>query len=176
GDLLVGIVGRLCEVKNHAMLLEAAALLQREQNKPPLHFVVIGDGPLRQNLESMASRLGLERTVTFTGFRRNAMSLYSDLDLIALTSVNEGTPLTLIEAMSCGRPVIATEVGGVVDIMGARRQNSGDFCIWDHGITVPSRDAGALARALVYAARRPGLRREMGQRGRAFVRAALSRD
>jgi len=96
--------------------------------------------------------------------------------LIALTSVNEGTPLTLIEAMSCGRPVVATNVGGVVDIMGARRGDLESLSIWEHGLTVPSGDAGALARALVYAAQRPELRREMGRRARAFVRAALSKE
>jgi glycosyltransferase involved in cell wall biosynthesis len=175
-DLVVGIVGRLCEVKNHAMFLRAAAQLKSEGAGGGIHFVVVGDGPLRQQLESLASELGLSDSVTFAGFRRDALALYSDMDLVALTSVNEGTPLTLIEAMSCGRPVIATEVGGVVDIMGARRAASEGFCVWDNGITVTSGDVAAFARALAFAAVKPKLRREMGERGKGFVRASLSKD
>ena len=140
------------------------------------NFVVLGDGPLRGQLESLASELRLDGSITFAGFRRDALALYSDMDVVALTSVNEGTPLTLIEAMSCGCPVVSSEVGGVVDIMGARRAASDGFCLYDHGITVPSGDDAAMARALVFAASRPKLRSEMGERGKAFVRSALSKD
>jgi glycosyltransferase involved in cell wall biosynthesis len=174
-DLVVGIVGRLCEVKNHAMFLRAAARIKDEGGRG-IHFVVVGDGPLRQQLESLACDLELGDSVRFAGFRRDALALYSDMDLVALTSVNEGTPLTLIEAMSCGRPVVATEVGGVVDIMGARRAALEGFCVWDNGITVASGDVAAFARALAFAAGKPKLRREMGERGKRFVSAALSKD
>lgn len=184
-ELLVGIVGRLCEVKHHALLLAAAAQLARGRTAdggwrmdrlPRVRFVVIGDGHLRGELEQLAGQLGISDRVTFTGFREDAISLYRDLDLVALTSLNEGTPLTLIEAMNCGRAVVATEVGGVVDLMGARRTVADGFSIWDHGLTAPSRDASAFARALGFLIERPELRREMGQRGRAFVRARLSKD
>jgi glycosyltransferase involved in cell wall biosynthesis len=104
------------------------------------------------------------------------LSLYADLDLVALTSLNEGTPLTLIEAMCCGRAVASTEVGGVVDLMGGRRVTRDGFSVWEHGVTAPSRDADAFARALRFLVEQPELRREMGARGRAFVRAQLSKD
>jgi glycosyltransferase involved in cell wall biosynthesis len=178
GDLLIGIVGRLCEVKNHAMLLEAMARLvsQGGEGGPSSSLVVIGDGHLRPALASLASRLGIQDRVIFTGFREDATSLYSDLDIVALTSLNEGTPLTLIEAMSCGRAVATTEVGGVVDIMGARRGSQRGFAVWEHGVTAPSQDIEAFARALQYLIDRPDSRREMGERGRAFVRSRLSRE
>jgi glycosyltransferase involved in cell wall biosynthesis len=177
-EMLIGIVGRLCEVKNHAMMLEAMARLNESlaSSGPAIRLVVIGDGHLRPELERLAASLAVSDRVTFAGFREDAPSLYADLDIVALTSLNEGTPLTLIEAMSCGRVVATTEVGGVIDIMGERRKQDERFSIWDHGVTAPSKDVEAFARALKYLIERPEARREMGERGRAFVRSRLSRE
>ncbi len=174
--LLVGIVGRLCEVKNHAMFLEAAARLKQERQAeaPDVRFTLIGDGHLRAELERQAGEIGISDRVAFTGFRKDVASLYRDLDIVALTSLNEGTPLTLIEAMSHGLPVVATEVGGVVDILGRRREADEGFTVWDHGVSAPSRDSEGFARALRFLIERPDLRREMGERGRAFVYTHLS--
>jgi glycosyltransferase involved in cell wall biosynthesis len=175
-ELVIGIVGRLCEVKNHGMFLDVAAGLTGEsEGETAPSFVVVGDGHLRGELEQQAMRLGISDSVTFTGFRNDAASLYGDMDVVALTSLNEGTPLTLIEAMGCGRPVVSTEVGGVADIMGERRETGEGFAIWDHGLTVPSGDIQGFARALRFLMERPELRREMGERGRAFVRSRMSR-
>jgi glycosyltransferase involved in cell wall biosynthesis len=177
GDIAIGIVGRLCEVKHHRMFLEAAARLLTEtgQSQSRVRPVIIGDGHLRAELEAQAHALGISDRVVFTGFREDATSLYADLDLVALTSLNEGTPLTLIEAMSCGRAIAATEVGGVVDVMGERRESRDGFTIWEHGVTAPSRDAAAFARALNYLIEQPELRRRMGERGRAFVATRLAK-
>ncbi len=174
GSPLIGIVGRLCEVKNHAMFLEAAALLKKEGLSA--HYVIIGDGHLRDVLEDQARRLKITDVVSFTGFREDAAMLYTDLDIAALTSLNEGTPLTLIEAMSCGVAVVSTEVGGVVDLMGARRESNGRFTIWDHGLTAPSRNVQAYASALRHLIERNDLRREMGARAKAFVGSRLSKE
>jgi glycosyltransferase involved in cell wall biosynthesis len=176
GETIVGIVGRMSEVKNHAMLLEAAARLLARGHPPSVRFVVVGDGHLRGELGALAGRLGLTDRVTFAGFRDDAVSLYCDMDVVALTSLNEGTPLTLIEAMGCGRAVAATEVGGIVDIMGARREQREGFSVWDHGVTAASRDIEGFTRALGFLLERPELRREAGERGRAFVRSRLSRE
>jgi glycosyltransferase involved in cell wall biosynthesis len=171
---LIGVVGRLCEVKNHELFLEAAAHLKREGVNA--HFVIIGDGHLRGALEDRARRLGIAESVSFTGFREDAAMLYTDLDLAALTSLNEGTPLTLIEAMSCGVAVVSTEVGGVVDLMGERREAGDLFTVWDHGLTAPSRHVRAYAKALRYLIERADLRGEMGARGKAFVMSRLSKE
>jgi glycosyltransferase involved in cell wall biosynthesis len=175
-EVVIGTVGRLCEVKNHAMLLEVASrVLATNDSAPlPVRFVVVGDGHLRNRLESRVRELSIRDKVVFTGFRADVLSLYSGFDFVVLTSLNEGTPLSLIEAMGCGRAVAATEVGGVVDIMGERRNFQDGFCIWDHGVTVPSRDVEAFARALVFLAQKPELRRQMGDRARTFVRSRLS--
>ncbi|HXG67020.1 MAG TPA: glycosyltransferase family 4 protein [Blastocatellia bacterium] len=175
-EILIGSVGRLCEVKNYALLLEAAAHLFADTTAPPVRFVVIGDGHLRAELERRAHKLGLSGKVLFTGFREDVMSLYCDMDIVALTSLNEGTPLTLIEAMNRGRAIAATEVGGVPDIMGTRRASTDGFSVWEHGVTARSGDPQGVARALRFLMERPELRARMGGRGRAFVRAHLSRD
>jgi glycosyltransferase involved in cell wall biosynthesis len=172
GDVLVGMVGRLCEVKNHAMLIESAAKMKIFG----AGFVIVGDGHLRAGLEEQAHAAGLDGRVTFTGFRDDAASLYADFDIVALTSLNEGTPLTLIEAMGCGCAVVSTEVGGVADLMGRRRDTLGGFTVWDHGVTAPSRDVEAFTNGLRYLIERPCLRREMGERGRAFVLSRLSKE
>jgi glycosyltransferase involved in cell wall biosynthesis len=171
-DVLVGVVGRLCEVKNHAMLLESAARMKI----PGAAFLIVGDGHLRSELEAQARAAGLDGRVIFTGFRGDAASFYADFDVVALTSLNEGTPMTLIEAMGCGRAVASTEVGGVADLMGRRRETLDGFTIWEHGVTAPSRDVEAFTNGLRYLIERPGLRREMGERGRAFVLSRLSKE
>jgi len=172
GDVLVGVVGRLCEVKNHAMLIESAAKMKIGG----VVFVIVGDGHLRAELEGQARAAGLDGRVTFIGFRVDAASLYADFDIMALTSLNEGTPLTLIEAMGCGCAVASTEVGGVADLMGRRRETLDRFTVWDHGVTAPSRNVEAFTSGLRYLIERPRLRREMGKRGRAFVLSRLSKE
>jgi glycosyltransferase involved in cell wall biosynthesis len=180
-EFLVGIVGRLCEVKNHALLLEAAARLRGSDDRRSGHptrvrFVIIGDGHLRKELERRARELALGDCVVFTGFREDAVALYPELDLVTLTSLNEGTPVTLIEAMNRGRAVVTTEVGGVVDLMGTRLGAGDGFTIWEHGLTAESGDAEGVARAMQFLLDKPDLCREMGQRGQAYVRARLSKE
>ncbi len=179
-DLLVGIVGRLSRIKNHDMLLNAAAQLFEEAPEltERLHFVIIGDGELRAELESRTDELALSSRVTFAGFRSDAMALYPELDLVALTSLNEGTPLTLIEAMRAGKPVVSTEVGGVIDILGSRTptDSASTFTLWDHGATSPTRDTQAFTDALRYLLERPDLRRDMGARAQCFVQSHFSKE
>ena len=176
-DVLVGAVGRLCEVKNYSMLLDAIARLVREDTTGGRwRLVLVGDGHLRAQLEERARRLGIGDRVIFTGFREDVASLYAAFDIVALTSINEGTPLTLIEAMNAGRVVAATEVGGVVDILGNRRSSPDGFAIWDHGVSGPSGDVAAFAAALRFLLENRARRLEMGSRGRDFVRARLSKE
>jgi glycosyltransferase involved in cell wall biosynthesis len=173
-EALVGIVGRLCAVKNHELLLNAAARLTDETAR--VRFVIIGDGHLRGALENETRRLGIIDKVSFAGLRNDVTALYKELDVVALTSLNEGTPVTLIEAMNSGRAVAATEVGGVVDILGNRSSAGGSFSVWDHGVTARSGDVEGFAEALRFLIANPDLRLKMGQRGHVFVRKHLSRE
>lgn len=115
GEALVGIVGRLTAVKDHRMFLRAAVRIVAV--RPDVRFVVVGDGELRKKLEAFAAGLGLGGKVIFTGWRRDMPRVYASLDVVALTSLNEGTPVSLIEAMAAGKPAAATDVGGVADVV-----------------------------------------------------------
>lgn len=112
---LIGIVARLAPVKAHDVFLRAAAALR--ERMPDVHFVVVGDGELRASLEALASELGLGGCLTFLGWRSDIERVYADLDLVVLSSRNEGSPIALIEAMASGTNVVATAAGGVPDVV-----------------------------------------------------------
>lgn len=133
---LVGIVGRMVPVKDHQTFVGAAGLLAARH--PTLHFVFVGGGECEAAVRDAVRRAGLERRAHFLGWRRDLPPIYAGLDVLALSSLNEGTPVTLIEAMAAGVPVASTEVGGVRDLLadGARGQ------------LAPPRDEGALAQAI----------------------------
>ena len=180
-DTLVGIVGRLTEIKNHELFLQAAALFKQQFAaglKGAVRFVVIGDGHLRSKLEKQAEALGLNEDLTFVGSRRDPENFYPALDIVALTSLNEGTPLTLIEAMANARPVISTTVGGVVDLLGEplSPSNDGAFVVCQRGVRVRPNDARAFAAALAQLIGDESLRREIGERSLQFVLAHYSKE
>jgi glycosyltransferase involved in cell wall biosynthesis len=177
-QVLIGIVGRLTEIKNHSLFLQAAAFLKKNTEKA--RFVIIGDGSLRSDLEEQAKSLGLSDHVSFLGARNDPEDFYPALDIVALTSLNEGTPLTLIEAMANARPVIATSVGGVVDLLGAasrpdtrqdvsKDERAANYQLCERGILVASGDAEGLARGLTRLIEDRQLRAELGARGLEFV-------
>jgi glycosyltransferase involved in cell wall biosynthesis len=178
GDMFVGIVGRLAEIKNHALFLQAIALYQ--QANPPrrrVRFLVIGDGHLRAALEEQSRALGIDQHVTFVGQRNDPEYFYPALDIVALTSLNEGTPLTLLEAMANARPVVATGVGGVADVLGEPRgDETAAYSVRQRGILVPSKDAAAFAQALARLVDDEELRRDLGKSGEAFVLQNNSKD
>ncbi|MFL6334947.1 MAG: glycosyltransferase [Pyrinomonadaceae bacterium] len=185
GDVLVGIVGRLTEVKNHRLFLEAAALFKKrrafeagsggltKEGAGRVRFVVVGDGHLRADLELHAQALGLQDEVEFAGLRDDPENFYPALDVVALTSRNEGTPLTLIEAMANARACVATAVGGVVDLLGGvaveelRRPHPWQVC--ERGVQVRPGDPEAFAEALAHLTGDPALRHALGERGRVYV-------
>jgi len=162
--LLVGIVGRLTEIKNHEMFLQSAARVNLEK----VRFVIVGDGSLRESLEQQARSLGLQKQVIFAGGRKDPEYFYPALDICALTSRNEGTPLTLIEAMANARPVIATSVGGVVDLLGDVIEK-GDYSVCERGISVRPYDVDAFAAGLERLVGDRILQNQLGQRGLEFV-------
>jgi glycosyltransferase involved in cell wall biosynthesis len=182
-DVLVGIVGRLTEIKNHALFLCAAALF-RQGSPSRVRFLVIGNGHLREALEAQARALHLGDAVTFLGMRADPENFYPALDIVALTSRNEGTPLTLIEAMANARPVIATDVGGVVDLLGPARPSgspgalatTAGYTLCQRGILVRPNDALAFCHGLARLVADEVLRRDLGKHGRVFVERHYSRE
>lgn len=171
--LIVGLVGRLTEIKNHGLFLELIKLWQeksaQKSDLPKLEFVIIGDGHLRQKLEDEAAALGIENSVKFLGNRNDADVFYAGLDIVALTSLNEGTPLSLIEAMANEKAVISTDVGGVGDLLGAAIEEKNAFQVCERGISVASGDAKGLHAGLEYLAANAELREKFSRRGHHFV-------
>jgi glycosyltransferase involved in cell wall biosynthesis len=149
-DLLVGMVGRLVPIKDPETMLRAFALV------PDAHLAVIGDGELRERTEALARQLGIADRVHHLGWRFDMPAVLADLDLVALSSRNEGTPLTIIEAAACGVPAVATDVGGVASVVrdGAT------------GLLVPPEDPVALAAALGELLGDEARRRELGHAAR----------
>ena len=177
--ILIGIVGRLTEIKNHEMFLNVVARLKAVdpacRRQGAVRFIVIGDGGLRQTLESQKQALGLDADVIFVGSRTDPEYFYPALDVVALTSRNEGTPLTLIEAMANARPVVATSVGGVVDLLGDVIED-GPYKVCKRGISVAPGDEEAFVAALSRIIRDRSLRQELGSRGLEFVEVNYSKE
>ena len=169
----LGMVGRLVPIKNPGLFLEAVRQAVERRNGP-LRGVIIGDGSLRKHLEDEVRRLGLEEVVRFTGWQQDLRTVYGGLDAVCLTSWNEGTPVALIEAMAAGRAVVATDVGGVRDLLddgGAQPPSiaKGGFRVTARGVLVQPGDAAGLAAALQAVAADGNLRRRLGAAARTFV-------
>lgn len=151
---LVGIVGRLVPIKSVEVMVEAMRHL------PGVHLAVVGDGEERPTLERLVQRSGLNDRVHFTGWFDDIPSAMSDLDVVALSSRNEGTPVALIEALAAARPVVATRVGGVEHVVVPDQT----------GLLVPPSDPQALAHAVSTLLRDKQLGERFGAAGREHVR------
>jgi glycosyltransferase involved in cell wall biosynthesis len=161
-DTVVGIIANLLPVKDHASLLRAIASLA--PGRPGLRLVLVGDGPERPALESLARELAIEERVRFAGRIVNKPNLHHAFDVSVLCSRSEGLSNSVLEAMAAGRPVVATDVGAIGD------------AVLD-GVTgrlVPAGRPEALAGALGEVLRDPDRAVEMGERGRARARETYS--
>jgi glycosyltransferase involved in cell wall biosynthesis len=204
-DILVGIIGRLVDVKNHELFLNAVAAFVSDfaaRLDHRVRFVIIGNGPLQEQLMQQSLDLHLTGHVTFMGLRTDPETFYPGLDIVMLTSKNEGTPLSLIEAMANGRPVLSTAVGGVADLLGdlsdvnsspltessvspaglrslsmpsEKPGNETGCAVHAHGLAA-SDDPASLAAGVFQLAADSQLRATLGTRGETFVRQAHSID
>jgi glycosyltransferase involved in cell wall biosynthesis len=162
GVPLIGTVARLNAEKGVEYVIEAAA--QVAAVHPEARFIVIGDGPEREALAALVERTGAP--VWFLGARGDVPDFVGFFDVLVLPSLSEGTPLVTLEAMSAGVPVVATAVGGIPQQLTDGRE----------GFLVPPRDATAIARAVVRLIEDRQLRREMGARARARIRATCRHE
>jgi glycosyltransferase involved in cell wall biosynthesis len=137
GEFVVGTAVVLSEQKGIRYLLEAARIVRRAD--PSIHFAIAGDGPLRAELEGLASTMRLGDGVRFLGYRRDVPELVASLDLYVLPSLWEGLPLALLEALASGKPILATAVGGNPEVV-----EDGE-----NGLLVPPRDPEAIAHAVL---------------------------
>lgn len=116
-SIVIAIIGRLVPVKNHRMFLDAAYELCSKHLGWEIKFIVVGDGEERPLLEKYCTERGLNEKVIFYGWKKDIAEIFADVDIVALTSFNEGTPVALIEALASARPVVSTDVGGVRDVV-----------------------------------------------------------
>jgi glycosyltransferase involved in cell wall biosynthesis len=163
-DTIVVIVGRLEEQKGHRFALDAMPTVLARH--PHTRLLLVGDGGLRASLEKQAHALGVAERVIFTGFRRDVRRLLGVADVVALPSLWEGLPLTLIEALAMAKPVVATAVNGVPDVV-----------IDGHtGLLVPAGDSDAFGRRLVELLDAPERAACLGRAGREHVLANFAID
>jgi len=135
---IVGTVTRLREEKGNKYFLYAAAEVLKVF--PKTVFLIVGDGPLREELQNLSKKLNIAENVIFYGFSRNIQRFHSIFDIKVIASVNEGFPLALLEAMAMGKAIVATDVGGPKEIL-----KDGET-----GLLVPAKDSGALAQKIIY--------------------------
>jgi glycosyltransferase involved in cell wall biosynthesis len=154
---LVGWIGRMTGVKRGADVLRAFRLLRNRGIDATL--CMVGDGPDREQLEQLAGELGLMHDCLFTGYQEDIGPFFAAFDAFVLPSANEGTPVTAIESLASGCPVVATGVGGVPDVV---REG-------EDGFLVEPGDLETLADRLALLASEPGLRERMGASGRKRV-------
>jgi glycosyltransferase involved in cell wall biosynthesis len=164
GAPLVGNVAALVPHKGQRHLIEAAAAVVTKQ--PDARFIIAGEGDLRRPLEHQIKQLGLDKHVILAGFRPDALSVHKAFDIFVMSSVTEGLGTSLLDAMACGKPVVATHVGGIPEVVIDE----------ETGFLVPARDHPAMAAAIVRLLGDAALRQRMGAAGLARVQKKFSAE
>jgi glycosyltransferase involved in cell wall biosynthesis len=161
------VIGTVCVIRSEKaldVLVRAAALVVRDF--PHLRVLIVGDGPDRAGVEAIVGQLGLEQRVLFTGARTDVPNVLAAMDVAVLSSDYEGIPLSILEFMDAGKPIVATRVGGIPEVI-----EDGV-----HGVLVPPRDEAALAAAVSGVLRGTDAGREMGARARDRCRHEFGLD
>jgi glycosyltransferase involved in cell wall biosynthesis/protein-tyrosine-phosphatase len=161
-SLVIGAVGRLAPVKGHASFLEAAKLIVQEE--PRARFLLVGNGPLQRHLRAQAAQLGLSGACLFLGDRADVYDIVSAMDVFVLPSLHEGIPMALLEAMALNRPVVATDVGGVPEVLEHRVT----------GLLVSPGDPRGLADACLNLLANPAWAGRLGQQARHAVESRFT--
>lgn len=159
---LIGIVAALRSEKNHTMLVRAAAKLR--DRFPEAHWVVVGDGPERETIENLAAKLNISDRMHLLGTRHDTPRLVAALDVFALCSLNEASPVSILEALASGVPVVATDVGSIRETI----------VEGEAGHLVASEDLDAFAAAIGKLLSDPRQREAMGAKGRKRVQRSGS--
>lgn len=147
---VAGIIGRLSIEKGHRYFVEAAKKLLKEE--PNVSFVIIGDGPEENRIRKRIGYLGLNGHIRMLGYIEKPQEIYAGLDAVVMPSLREGLPNVLLEAMFYGKPVIATNVGGIPDVI---RNN-------ESGLLIPAKNSSAIVDTLITLIRHPEQKRRIG--------------
>ena len=164
GSPIVGNVAALVPHKGQRHLVDAAALVVR--HVPDARFVIAGEGELRAHLEQQIRHLNLEKHVILAGFRPDILSVHKAFELFVMSSVTEGLGTSLLDAMACGKAIVATTAGGIPEVV----QDG------VNGLLVPPRDHHAMAEAIVRMLKDPALRARMGAAGASLAKTRFSAE
>lgn len=151
-EILLGVIGRLVEQKGHKYLFEALNMLD---GRYKIKLLVVGEGPLLENLRSQIAGLKLEDKVIFTGLRKDVARILKDIDILVMPSLREGLPIIALEAMAAGKPIVATNVGGNPEVILEE----------ETGFLVPAKDYLALSKAIERLIQYKELAKKMGENG-----------
>ena len=163
-DYLVGIVAHLTDHKGHEYLIKATKILK--EHSPKIKVIIVGKGPLRMDLNRQARESRVEDIVFFLGFREDVPQILSSLDVFVLSSYLEGMGSSILDAMACRLPVVATKVGGIPEVV----------LHGETGILVPPRNPQAIARAILKLYNNRNLASRLGQRGYQVVHKKFSSE
>jgi sugar transferase (PEP-CTERM/EpsH1 system associated) len=163
-EWLVGTVGRLAHEKDYLTLLKS--FMNVLQEIPFCRLVMVGDGELRTKLENDVKTLGIEKKVSLIGFQHNIVEIMSVFDVFVLSSITEGLPLVIMEAMAVKAPVVATNVGGTPEVV----------VDGETGILVPPKDPQKMAEAIITILRNSNLAKKMGEAGRKKIEEKFNLD
>jgi len=163
-DYLVGIVAHLADHKGHQYLIQATKILK--QQAPKIKTIIVGEGPLRMELNRQAKELDVEDIIFFLGFRKDIPKILSSLDLFVLSSHLEGMGSSILDAMASRLPVVATKVGGIPEVV----------INGETGLLVPPRNPSALARAILMLYSDKTLASRLGQKGYELVHRKFSAE
>jgi glycosyltransferase involved in cell wall biosynthesis len=171
----IGIIGRIVPIKNHKLFAEVVIKLTRSSVGEKIKFFVVGDGYSKKSIQNILANAGIawsnndydkEAKVIFTSWVTPVAKVLHGLDIVVLTSLNEGTPLSLIEAQVCAKPVVASNVGGVKDTF---LNNESGFLIEDH-------DINAFMNKITMLVEEPERRKKMGCIGQSFAKKKFSKQ
>tara|TARA_R110001583_G_scaffold22536_1_gene84483 strand:- start:3592 stop:4692 length:1101 start_codon:yes stop_codon:yes gene_type:complete len=154
----IGIVARLSPPKDHLILIDAVAILAK--NFPDIKLVIAGDGPLREDISAYIATKNYGHIVTMLGERKDIANILNALDVFALTSSSEGIPMTILEAMAASLPVIATNVGGIPQVVLDKKT----------GFLVENKNQNSLVETIIQLIVQPQLRQKLGQKGYLFLK------
>ncbi len=164
GRKVIGIVGRLVPEKSHEDFLEAIRLLYKEGRE--VTGLIVGEGEREAFLRGKVREMGIEKDVVFTGFRQDLDRLYSAMDVFVICSIREGFPLTILEAMAAGVPIVATRVGGILESIQDREE----------GLLVPAGHPEGLANSIASVLDDSQLRERLIKNARDLVRNRFSAE
>lgn len=161
-DILIGIVGRLGKEKGHRYLLDAFAVINKQL--PNTKLLVIGTGPEMDNLVEQAGRLHIRDSVIFTGFVDEIVSFFHTMDIFLLASLKESIPMVIYEAMLCEKPVVATNVGGISEVIEDGKT----------GIIIPSANSGIMSQKILQLIHNPEMKKKIAREGKKLAQTEIT--